>query len=199
MLRELLRTRQDERDKLLQRVRLVAERDARVRAAWLFGSSARGDADALSDLDVAVVVRDDEMRAVAGGPEERPVSNRRVRDSLRGRWVAQVAEPLLLLEAPQNAVPGGAFVSSFHAGQAGSQEIDWHWEPLSTARLTAESLLLFDRDVIPREAGEPKVRSYGPVPDRTPFEVAARRCRGSGPRCSGTPSTPVAPLATRAC
>lgn len=169
---EHLRRRHEERDRLLQRVRLVVEGDARVRAAWLFGSCARGDTDALSDLDVAVVVRDDAVAAVAGAPE-RPETYRHVLGSPRGRWVAQVSEPLLLLEGPQNAVPGGAFLASFFVGQAGPQEIDWLWVPQSSARLPTESLLLLDRDGVPCETGETELRPLGPVSDRTPFEVAA--------------------------
>jgi len=33
--------------------------DSRIEAVWLFGSRARNQADALSDVDIAVLVRDD--------------------------------------------------------------------------------------------------------------------------------------------
>ena len=45
---------------LFDRVREVAEADARVRALWLRGSLARGVADAASDLDLLVAVRDED-------------------------------------------------------------------------------------------------------------------------------------------
>jgi Polymerase beta, Nucleotidyltransferase len=172
VLRELLGARREERAGLLQRVRVALEEDARVCAAWLFGSCARGDDDALSDLDLTVVVSDDAMPAVAGDPS-RPVDYRHVLDSPRGRSVAQVSDPLLLLEAPQNAPPGGAFLTSFFAGEAGLQQVDWEWQPHSTARLPPESLLLFDRAGIPRQTGPIEVGQPGPTPDRTPYEVAA--------------------------
>jgi hypothetical protein len=116
MLKELLRVRTTERPWLLQQIRDALEDDQRVRAAWLEGSLARGTPDALSDLDVAVVVSDAAMSTVAGGPS-RPVDYRKVLDSPRGRWVSDLAEPLLLLEAPQNAPLGGAFLTSFFAGE----------------------------------------------------------------------------------
>jgi predicted nucleotidyltransferase len=50
MLDDLLRGRSEERARLLQRARVTIEQDDRVSAAWLYGSCARGDADAFSDL-----------------------------------------------------------------------------------------------------------------------------------------------------
>jgi hypothetical protein len=117
---DLLRVRQDERSRLLRRIHVALELDERIRAAWLQGSSARGTTDALSDLDVTVVVSNAAMGGIAGGPS-RPVGYQAVLDSPRGRWVTEIAEPLLLLEAPQNAPGGGAFLTSFFAGAAGPQ------------------------------------------------------------------------------
>lgn len=68
MLCEVLGSLREECAGLLQRVRVAFEEDARVCAAWLFGWCARGDDDALSDLDLTVVVSDDAVAAVAGGP-----------------------------------------------------------------------------------------------------------------------------------
>jgi hypothetical protein len=50
---------------LLDRARRVLESDERVRALWLGGSLARGDADAASDLDLLVAVRDDARSELA--------------------------------------------------------------------------------------------------------------------------------------
>ena len=97
------------------------------------------------------------MNAVAGNPS-RPTDYRQVLNSPRGRWVAQVAEPLLLLEAPQKAPAGGAFLTSFIAGEAGPQQVDWEWLPQSCARRPRESLLLFDHAGIPRDT-EPDIPS----------------------------------------
>lgn len=168
----LLRLRQQERDRLLRRIRQGLEADPRVSAAWLEGSCGRGDHDALSDLDLAVVVSDSAMAAVAGGPA-RPLSYPNVAGSARARWVAQFAEPLLLLEAPQNARPGGAFLTTFFRGEAGPQQVDWQWLPRSTARRPRDSLLLFDRVGVPHESATVEDGPPGAAPHRTPFEVAA--------------------------
>ncbi|MEQ7128523.1 nucleotidyltransferase domain-containing protein [Actinopolymorpha sp. B11F2] len=172
VLDDVLRLRHEERTRLFQRVHVATEADARVAAAWLHGSCARGDADALSDLDVTVVVADSAICAVAGDPS-RPVDYGRVLDSPRGRWIRQIAEPLLLLEAPQNAPAGGAFLTTFFAGKTGPQQVDWEWLPRSTARVPRAAVLLFDRADIPRETGPTEDGRPGTTPDRTPYEVAA--------------------------
>ncbi|NYH91039.1 nucleotidyltransferase domain-containing protein [Actinopolymorpha rutila] len=48
---------------LYRRLYHVADADERIRAMWLSGSLARGDADAGSDLDVLLAVRDDDFDA----------------------------------------------------------------------------------------------------------------------------------------
>jgi predicted nucleotidyltransferase len=44
-----------ERDDLIERLAEVLARGARFPAAWLYGSLGRGDADAMSDIDLALV------------------------------------------------------------------------------------------------------------------------------------------------
>ncbi len=87
-----LQIRREERAALLQRAIEVLTADARVVAAWLFGSMGRGDADDLSDIDLWLVVSDehiDTMRVT------------------RQDYVHALGTPLLIEEAPQNAPPGG--------------------------------------------------------------------------------------------
>jgi Streptomycin adenylyltransferase len=52
---------------LFDRLLDVVDNDARIRALWLSGSLARGDADAGSDLDVILAVRDDDFDEFAAG------------------------------------------------------------------------------------------------------------------------------------
>lgn len=99
---------------------------------------------AFSDLDVVAVVADEDIAHVAGDGG-RPMTFRAICSSPRGRFISRVADPLLLLEAPQNAPAGGAFMSSFFPGEAGPQGIDWIWQPTSTAQMPPDGLLLFDR------------------------------------------------------
>lgn len=103
-LRPLLERRQEERAALLKHAHETAEADPRVAAAWLFGSFGRGEPDALSDLDLFLVVGDAYLDAVAGE---------------RRAFVARVGEPILLLEAPQNAPPGGAYLMALYEGDDG--------------------------------------------------------------------------------
>jgi hypothetical protein len=49
----------------------VLAKDDRVRAAWLHGSVARGDADEVSDMDVICAVADDGLSAYGGGWRQR--------------------------------------------------------------------------------------------------------------------------------
>jgi predicted nucleotidyltransferase len=92
--RRSLVAHQAERDALLQRARRMVEQDARICAAWLFGSLGRGDADALSDIDLFLVIEDADQAQVV---------------QTRYQMMAQLAEPVLILEAPQNWPPGGIY------------------------------------------------------------------------------------------
>ncbi|GAB3748054.1 hypothetical protein BKA15_003862 [Microlunatus parietis] len=118
-----------------------------------------------------VVVRDELINEVAAGPRS-PVDYRSVLDSPRGRWVASVVDPLLLLEAPQNAPPGGAFLTSLTAGEAGPQQIDWAWLPRRSARRPAESVILIDRELPSVRMSATEPTGPGPAPERTEFEIA---------------------------
>ena len=81
-----------ERAAWLAAVTPLLDGDPRITAAWLFGSLGRGDSDELSDIDLFIIVEDEHHEAI-------------VRD--RYGYMAQLGEPLLILEAPQNWPPGG--------------------------------------------------------------------------------------------
>jgi len=125
-----------ERDALLARIVAVLEADRRVCAAWLFGSLGRGDEDDLSDIDVWVIVDDEHAEAVKAARRE---------------YVTQIAEPLLIEEAPQNAPPEGAYLCVLYPGQTGPLPVDWYWQPRAIARLLPGCHVLFDRVGIPVE------------------------------------------------
>ncbi|CAA9583926.1 MAG: hypothetical protein AVDCRST_MAG19-4424 [uncultured Thermomicrobiales bacterium] len=138
---DLLRLREEERDRLLDRLVASLERDERVVAAWLSGSLGRGTADAWSDVDVWVVVADAEAANVI---EALPA------------FVAAVAHPVLVLEAPANAPPGGGYLLALYQGETGAHQIDWYWVPRSTARVPAGARVLFDRlGLLPEPAAAP--------------------------------------------
>ena len=135
-----LQLRKQEREALLHRAIELLQQDGRVVAAWLFGSIGRGEDDGLSDLDLWVVVADEYSRFINAGRRE---------------YAAELAPPVLLLEAPQNAPEHGAYLLALYAGQAGPHQIDWYWQPLSGARLPLNARILFDRVGIPCSSLEP--------------------------------------------
>ncbi len=78
---------------LLDRFIQVVGGDARVRAAWVHGSVARGDADEVSDLDVIIAVADDDVPAFAAGWRDRldevtPTVMARPSHGTSGSWLA---------------------------------------------------------------------------------------------------------------
>ena len=127
---DLLTVRLRERAALLRRVEQVIRRDCRVRAAWILGSVARGEDDALSDLDLFIVVADDTIAEF--------IDNRRVH-------AAEPARPLLMMDNLANAPAGGAYLLAMYEGKAGPQNIDWFWQAESVAYRQDDGKILFDR------------------------------------------------------
>lgn len=133
---DLLQTRTREREDLLQRAVKALQADARVVAVWLAGSLGRGTEDALSDLDLWVVISDAYYSFVAGRTRE---------------FAGKLGDPLLILEAPQNAPPGGAYLLALYPGETGPHQIDWYWQPQSHACLPSDARVLFDRAGLPAQ------------------------------------------------
>jgi predicted nucleotidyltransferase len=148
-----------ERDALQQRIEQYLLADPRVVAAWLFGSLGRGNADALSDLDLFVIIADEDFPAVAAA---------------RQQYLSQVGKPLLILEAPQNWPPHGVYNMALYDGADGPHQIDWYWVPQSKAQIPSETLVLFERTPLPRLA-TPTWFEYAPVPPRSALEVATQQ------------------------
>jgi Polymerase beta, Nucleotidyltransferase len=78
---------------LLDRFIDVVRCDPRVRAAWVHGSVARGDAGKVSDLDVIVAVADDDIPAFGAGCRGRldgitPTVMARPSHGTSGSWLA---------------------------------------------------------------------------------------------------------------
>lgn len=155
--RKALFGRRAERAALLAHLTRVLEADERIAAAWLFGSSGRGEADDLSDLDLRVVVYDEHIESICAS---------------RQVYTAQFGEAVLFGEAPQNRPVGGAFLLTLYAGEFGPQEIDWTWEPLSGACLWPGTRLLLNR-TLTRQGEMPW--GYQPRPKQTPLEEAVQR------------------------
>ena len=143
---EQLSERVRERTALIEQATSVLRSDERVVAVWLAGSLGRGDADAYSDVDLWVVVRDEAMQAVRDG---------------RRAFVEVLGRPLLISEAPQNAPPGGAYLWTLYAGKYGPQHVDWNWLPQTGASVPADAQLLFDRVGLPGAQDTPRAWPAG--------------------------------------
>jgi hypothetical protein len=126
-----------ERDALLRQIVKTLEKDSRLVAAWLFGSLGRGDADKLSDIDLWLVVADEAIKVIT---------------AQRRHFVSQVASPLLVVEAPQNAPKDGAYLMAFYAGPTAPHQVDWYWQPQSQASIPSETSLLFDHVGLDRDS-----------------------------------------------
>ncbi len=125
-----LREHREDRDALLASFTASLQGDPRVRAAWLWGSFGRGEADDLSDLDPWIVVSEGTVGEMGGSLQH----------------YAQRTETFVTGgEAPQNAPPGGGFFSSLHAGRHGLLHLDCYWQPESAAGEVPERAVLFDR------------------------------------------------------
>lgn len=119
------------RDTLLAQVTTVLASDSRVVAAWLSGSFGRKAEDGWSDLDLHVAIEDDAFPLFWDERDE---------------LYRELGCPLLVQrEMPSNAHDGGRFQLVVYPGPI---EIDWNFGPVSRARRTAETRVLFaHRDV----------------------------------------------------
>lgn len=120
----------EERNQLLKTISELLERDPGVSAAWLFGSLGRGDEDALSDIDLWVIVDDDQIDNVVAQPRQ---------------YIYQVGSPVLFLEAKQNAPEGGAYLMVCYDAPIAPHIVDWYWQPQSLAFIPGQVRLLFNR------------------------------------------------------
>ncbi len=111
---------------LFERAVAVFEADERVRALWLSGSLARGEADAMSDLDLIVTVRDADLAEFAAGWRD---------------WLAEITPTLIARELP--FAPG-----SLHSVGPGRERLDVVVEKVSALPVTFHRtrLAVFDHD-----------------------------------------------------
>ena len=127
---DALREHREDRDALLASLAAFWQSDARIRAAMLWGSFGRGNADDLSDLDPWLVVTDN--AAAHFGPVLR-------------HYAEQTGSLITGKNAPQHAPPGGGYISFLHEGRHGLLQVDCYWQPQSLALAEAEYAVLFDR------------------------------------------------------
>ncbi len=133
---------------LLERAAQVLGRDTRVRALWVGGSLARGDADAYSDLDLIASVRDADFGALAASWHE---------------WLAEITPTVLARQIP--FLPG-----SFYSLTPTCERLDLVLERVSAVRSSRYArVVVFDRDGL--DAERPPAPPPAP-PDRAKVETA---------------------------
>jgi predicted nucleotidyltransferase len=132
-----------QREKILAQIVERLVQDERFVAAWLAGSFARHEQDALSDLDLTIVVSDLYSENLCARPWQ--VSARTTKE--RYELFSLFGQPVIIHENNNNAPEGGTFTFVMYAESA--VMIDWILRPQSTARRPSESILLWDNAGIP--------------------------------------------------
>jgi predicted nucleotidyltransferase len=118
------------------------EADERVRALWLSGSLARGEADRGSDLDLILAVRDEDHAAFVEGWHE---------------WLAAITPTLIAREVP--------FVRGiFYSVAPGRERLDFVVEPVSSVPNSFHRYraVVFDRDGLDAQVPPPLERQPDP-------------------------------------
>jgi hypothetical protein len=87
----------------------------------------------------------------------------------RYRMIEGAGETTLILEAPQNRPPGGAYCMALYAGSTGPHQVDWYWQGQSASAIPRETKLLFDRVGLLR-LETPLQLGFQPVPEQKPLE-----------------------------
>lgn len=133
----------ERRDAFLARIASELAMDERFVAGWLTGSYAREEADALSDIDISVVVADPYSESLCRRLEQVSSQTSPERTSI----FSQFGPPALIHENNNNAPEGGTFTFVLYSESAFM--VDWTLIPQSMAKRPVQSILLFDKGNIP--------------------------------------------------
>jgi hypothetical protein len=133
----------DKREALLARIVNDLAMDGRFAAGWLTGSFAREVTDALSDIDITVVVADPYSEVLCRRLEQVSSGTSPERHLL----FSQFGPLALIHENNHNAPEGGTFTFVLYSESA--LMVDWILVPQSKAIQPYQSKLLFDKIGIP--------------------------------------------------
>ncbi len=133
----------ESRDKLLSQIVQVLSNDERFVAAWLTGSLSRNDADAVSDIDLTLVVSDSHSENLCKRAEQ--VSQQTTSERLN--LFSQFGTPALIHENNNNAPEGGTFTFTLYAKS--HLMVDWILIPQSKALRPSQAYLLFEKFSVP--------------------------------------------------
>ncbi len=141
-----------QRESFLQTIIEKLSSDKRFAAAWLTGSFAKGEQDALSDIDLTLVVTDEHCQSLCTRPKI--VSAQTTKE--RYQLFSMFGNPYLLHENNNNAPEGGTF--TFVAYDQNAIMVDWILRPFSGAQRPEGVRLLFDKVNIPVQS-PPQIES----------------------------------------
>ncbi len=133
----------ESRDELLSKIIEVLSKDERLVAAWLTGSFSSNDADAVSDLDLNVVVSTSHSKNLCRRVEQ--VSSTTIDERLD--LFSQFGMPAIIHENNYNAPEGGTFTFTLYAKS--HLMVDWTLIPESKAARPSQAHLLFEKRSIP--------------------------------------------------
>jgi predicted nucleotidyltransferase len=137
---------QKNREALLARIVQTLSEDERILAAWLTGSYASGNADALSDLDLTLVIAPGYSQVLCKRLEQVSAQTAPERLAL----ISAFGTPAILHENNNNAPEGGTFTFVLYAQSA--VMVDWTLVPQEKAHRSEKAQLLFEKTDIPIHA-----------------------------------------------
>jgi hypothetical protein len=135
-----------QREEFLQRIADTLSADERFEAAWLTGSFARRQQDAMSDIDITLVVSDEHARALCARPWQVSAQTTKERYDL----FCLFGLPSIIHENNNNAPDGGTFTFVAYAQTA--IMVDWVLRSLTAVQRPEGTFLLFDKVGIPIQA-----------------------------------------------
>ena len=142
-MRTKLDVYRQQREELLTRITETLAMDERFVAGWLTGSYARGEADAMSDIDITIVAADSYGEVLCRRLEQVSSQTSPERHSFFSRF----GRPALVHENNNNAPQGGTFTFVLYSETA--LMVDWTLVPQSRAERPVPSILLFEKVNIP--------------------------------------------------
>jgi predicted nucleotidyltransferase len=138
-----LQAYRESREALLAKIVQTLSSDDRFLAAWLTGSYARNEADAVSDIDLSVVVSKDHSQILCARHEQTSAQTSQERLELFSRF----GQPAAIHENNNNAPEGGTF--TFVLYHPSALVVDWTLIPYKQARRPFQSYILFDKVDLP--------------------------------------------------
>ncbi len=141
------------RDRLLSAVVETFSNDERFVAAWLTGSFSQNNEDAVSDLDLSLVVSDTHSESLCRKVEQ--VSSQTTNE--RFNLFSCFGKPAIIHENNNNAPEGGTFTFTLY--EKSCLMVDWVLIPQSKALRPLQASLLFEKSSIPH-APTPQPENY---------------------------------------